>query len=149
MNDLPSADAVRARMQQLRCEIDGDMEDMATSARSMVDWKHYVKTYPWVCLGTAAAVGFLIVPKRSTAIHPDLAALTALARTGHLVAEPAPAATRGWVDSLLATIASMAVRKAVELLGQGAARLLGRAVAAPPDPLPDTGGASDRECRRR
>ena len=67
---------------------------MVASARSMVDWKHYVKTYPWVCLGTAAALGFLIVPKRSTAIHPDLATLTELARTGHLVAEPAPAATR-------------------------------------------------------
>ena len=94
--------------------------------------EHYVKTYPWVCLGTAAAVGFLIVPKRSTAIHPDLAALTALARTGHLVAEPAPAATRGWVDSLLATIASMAVRRAVDLLGQGSARVLGIAEVLPP-----------------
>ena len=72
-------------MQQLRCEIDGDMEDMAASARSMVDWKHYVKTYPWVCLGAAVALGFLIVPKRSRAIRPDLASLTELARTGHLV----------------------------------------------------------------
>jgi hypothetical protein len=74
MNDLPPADAVRIRMQQLRCEIDGDMEDMAASARSMIDWKHYVKTHPWVCLGTAATVGFLVVPERSTAIHSDLAA---------------------------------------------------------------------------
>ena len=47
-------------------EIDHDLEDVSASARSMVDWKHYVKAYPWVCLGTAAALGFLIVPKRST-----------------------------------------------------------------------------------
>ena len=58
MNDPPLAESVRARMQQLRCEIDGDMEDMAASVRSMVDWKHYVKTYPWVCLGAAVALGF-------------------------------------------------------------------------------------------
>jgi hypothetical protein len=135
-------------MQQLRCEIDGDVEAMATSARSMVDWKHYVKTYPWVCLGTAAVVGFLVVPKRSRAIHPDLAALTELARTGHLVAEPAPAATRGWVDGILATVASIAVRKAIELLGQGAARLVGKAADAPPHPPPDTDGVSDRARRR-
>ena len=94
MNDPPLADAVRARMQQLRCEIDGDMEDMSASARTMVDWKHYVKTYPWVCLGAAVALGFLIVPKRSRAIRPDLATLTELARTGHLVVKPAPTATR-------------------------------------------------------
>ena len=134
MNDPPPADAVRARMQQIRCEIDRDMEDMAASARSMVDWKHYVKTYPWVCLGTAVALGFLIVPKRSTAIHPDLATLTELARTGHLVVEPAPAATRGLVDALLATVVSIAVRKATAYLGQSAGRLLGMAQSPRPPP---------------
>jgi hypothetical protein len=120
---------------------------MVASARDMIDWKHYVKTYPWVCLGTAAALGFLIVPKRSTAIHPDLATLTELAKTGHMVAEPAPAATRGLVDALLATIASIAVRKGIELLGQRAARLLGRAADAPPQPPPAAEGASERACR--
>jgi len=147
MNDRPPADAVRARMQQIRCEMDQDLEEMVASARDMIDWKHYVKTYPWVCLGTAAALGFLIVPKRSTAIHPDLATLTELVKTGHMVAEPAPAATRGLVDALLATIASIAVRKGIELLGQRAARLLGRAADAPPQPPPAAEGASERACR--
>ncbi len=147
MNDPPPADAVRARMQQIRCEMDQDLEEMVASARDMVDWKHYVKTYPWVCLGAAAALGFLIVPKRSTAIHPDLATLTELVKTGHMVAEPAPAATRGLVDALLATVASIAVRKGIELLGQSAARLLGRAADAPPQPPPAAEGASERACR--
>ena len=81
MDDPPPAEAVRARMQQLRCRIDGDMEDMAASARSMVDWKHYVKTYPWVCLGAAVALGFLIVPKRSRALRPDSGTLREIAMT--------------------------------------------------------------------
>ena len=126
MNDPPRSDAVRARMQQLRCEIDGDMEDMAASARSMVDWKHYVKTYPWVCLGAAVALGFLIVPKRSSAIRPDLATLTELARTGHLVVKPASAATHGLIDGLLATVANIAVQRATAYLGQSMGRLLGK-----------------------
>lgn len=125
MNDPPPDDTVRARMQGIRREIDQDMEDVSASARSMVDWKHYVKTHPWVCLGTAAALGFLIVPKRSTVIRPDLATLTELARTGHLVVTPAPAATRGLFDALLAAIGNIAVRKATEYLGQSAERLLG------------------------
>jgi hypothetical protein len=112
-------------MQQLRCEIDGDMEDVTASARTMVDWKHYVKTYPWVCLGAAAALGFLIVPKRSRAIRADLATLTELAQGGHLVVEPAPAAAHGAIEALLATVAGIALRKAIGLLGQGAAGLLG------------------------
>ena len=112
-------------MQQLRCEIDGDMDDMAASARTMVDWKHYVKTYPWVCLGAAVALGFLIVPKRSRVIRPDLATLTEPARTGHLVGKPASAATHGLIDALLATVANIAVRQATAYLGQNAGRLLG------------------------
>jgi hypothetical protein len=113
-------------MQQLRCEIDGDMEDMAASARTMVDWKHYVKTYPWVCLGAAVALGFLIVPKRSRVIRPDLATLTEPARTGHLVGKPASAATHGLIDALLATVANIAVQRATAYLGQSMGRLLGK-----------------------
>ena len=125
MNDLSLAESVRARMKQLRCEIDEDMEDMAASARSVVDWKHYVKTYPWVCLGAAVALGFLVVPKRSRVLRLDLATLTELARTGHLVVEAAPAATHGFIDSLLATVANIAVREATACLGRSAGRLLG------------------------
>ncbi len=125
MNDAPRADAVRARMRQLRCEIDGDVENMAAHARIMVDWKHYVKTYPWVCLGTAAVLGFLIVPKRSSAICPDVATLTELAGSGHLVVKPASTAAQGLIDALLATVANIAVRKATACLGQSAGRLLG------------------------
>ena len=124
MNDPPPAESVRARMQQLRCEIDEDMEDMAASARTMVDWKHYVKTYPWVCLGAAVALGFLIVPKRSREIRPDVATLTELARTGHLVIKPV-AATDGVIGAVLATVANIAVRKATAYLGQSAGKLLG------------------------
>jgi hypothetical protein len=112
-------------MQQLRCEIDGDMKDVSASARTMFDWKHYVKTYPWVCSGAAAVLGFLIVPKRSKVIRPDLATLTELARTGHLVVKSSPAATDGLIDVLLAAVANVAVRRATAYLGQTAERLLG------------------------
>jgi len=125
MDDPPQADAVRERMQQLRCEIDGDMEDVSASARTMVDWKHYVKTYPWVCLGAAVALGFLIVPKRSKAIRPDLAIPTELTKTGHLVVKPAPTAARGLVDALVATVVGIAVREATAYLGQSAGKVLG------------------------
>ena len=148
MNDPPPADAVRAQMQQIRCDIDQDLEEMVVSARNMVDWKHYVKMYPWVCLGAAAALGFLIVPKRSTTPHPDLATLTERARTGHLIAEPVPSATRGMVDTILATAASIVVHKAIGLLGQSAAKLLGKVDDAPPRLPPATDGASDRAYRR-
>lgn len=125
MSDSPSHEAVQAQMQQLRCDIDGGMHDMAANARRVVDWKHYVSAHPWVCLGAAAALGFLIVPKRSRTNRPDAAAVTELARTGQLVVAPPAASTHGWIDALLAGVANVAVRKAAEYLSQSAGRLLG------------------------
>ena len=93
-------------MQGIRREIDQDLEDVSASARSMVDWKHYVKTYPWLCVGTAAALGFLIAPKRSPAIDADLAAPTGPAKTGHPVANASPTAAHGFVDALVVSPAS-------------------------------------------
>jgi hypothetical protein len=136
-------------MQGIRCEIDQDLEDVSVSAHRMVDWRHYVRTYPWVCLGTAAALGFLIVPKRSTTKYADPATLTKLARTGHQVIEPPLSAPRGMVETLLTTVASMVVRKGIGLLAQRSARLFGIMEDAAPRPLPAFDGASDGAARRR
>ncbi|MEI8376211.1 MAG: hypothetical protein WCJ35_25605, partial [Planctomycetota bacterium] len=127
MNNPPLDDTVQARMQGIRCEIDQDMQDVSTSARNMVDWKHYVKTYPWVCLGTVAALGFLIVPKHSLAAVADLATPAEPAMDDHPVASAAPAATRGVVDALVAAVVSIAVHEAIAYFGQSAERLLGMA----------------------
>lgn len=124
MNDPPLDSTVRARMQEIRCEVDQDLEDVSTSARSMVDWTHYVKAYPWVCLGTAAVLGFLIVPKRSTANNADLAVKVEPAKTGHPVTDSAPAAARGLVDGLVDSVVSIVVREAIAYLGQSVGRLL-------------------------
>jgi len=126
MNNPSLDDSLRARMQGIRCEIDQGMQDVSASAHSMVDWKHYVKTYPWVCLGTAAALGFMIVPKRSTTTA-ELTTPADLAKNGHPVASSAPAAARGVVDALVATVVSIAVHEAISYFGQNAERFLGMA----------------------
>jgi len=77
-------------------------------------------------LGAAVALGFLIVPKRSRVIRPDLATLTEPARTGHLAVKPVSAATHGLIDALLATVANIAVQRATAYLGQSMGRLLGK-----------------------
>ena len=125
MNDPPLDDTVGTRMQGIRCDIDQDLEDVSASARNMVDWKHYVQAYPWLCLGTAAALGFLLVPKRSTAPQVDLTTPPEPARMGHLAVNSVRSAARGFVDVLVATIVGIAVREATAYVGQSAERILG------------------------
>ena len=146
MNDPPLADAVRARMKLIRREIDQDMEDIDQDMEDMADWRHYVRTYPWVCLGTAAVLGYLIVPRRSTAKRV-LGTLSELAKAGHLVVKPAPSPTRGLVDGLLATAANIAIREATAYVGRSAGKSLGFTLMRPSRSLPAAG--SDTERARR
>lgn len=119
MNDPLPEDTMQERMQGIRGDIDQGLEDVSASARSMVDWKHYVKTYPWLCMGTAAALGFLLVPKRSRAIPAKSP------KTDHRDADSAPSAVRGVVDLLVAAAVSFAVRETAAYVGQAAAGLMG------------------------
>jgi len=120
-------------MQGIRRDIDQDLEDVSASARNLVDWKHYVNAYPWLCLGAAAALGFLVVPKRSAAAHADLTTPVEPVSTGRpevdvaSVAAPAvpPSVARGVFDALVGAVVGVAVREAVAYLGQNAERLLG------------------------
>ena len=126
----PLDDTVRTRMQGIRGDINQDLKNVSASARNLIDWKHYVKAYPWVCLGAAVAVGFLIVPKRTAANHADLGRPTEPVKTGPWVVTPAPAAAGGWVETLVATVVGIAVREATAYFGRIAGRLLG--ITKPP-----------------
>jgi hypothetical protein len=125
MNDPPLDDTVRARMRGIRRDIDRDLEDVSASAHSMVDWKHYVKTYPWACLGTAAVLGFLVVPKRYAATAADAAAPSEPAKNGHPVVNSAPTATRRLVDVLVTAVVSAAIRETIAYVGPSVERFLG------------------------
>lgn len=125
MKSPPRREQVRERMRQLRCEIDDDVEEVSASAHAMVDWKHYVKTHPWVCFGAAVALGFLIVPKRSKATLAAAATVTEPAATGHVVVKSRPTITAGVIDAILATIANIAIQRATAYVGRSAEKLLG------------------------
>jgi hypothetical protein len=131
VNDPLPDDTMQERMQGIRGDIDQGLEDVSASARSMVDWKHYVKTYPWLCLGAAAAVGFLFVPKRPRAVSTSTTSPAKSPETGHRAADSTPSAVRGVVDMLVAAAVSLAVRETAAYVGQAAAGLMG--ASKPPE----------------
>ena len=86
MADAPSADELQRQMQQIRAEMREDVQVMVASAREMTDWTWYVRTYPWVCVGAAAAIGYLVVPaRREPPIKPDPKDLLELAKQQKIV----------------------------------------------------------------
>jgi hypothetical protein len=101
-----SAAEIQQQMRQVRRELGEDVDEIVENARILADWKHYVRTYPWVCLGVAAAAGFIIVPSRTHIVRPDAKELAAWAKSQKLVIEPASQAKPR--TSLMGTIGGMA-----------------------------------------
>ena len=115
-----SAEAIRRQMRQVRRELGVDMDEIVESTRELTDWRAYVKRYPWFCLGAAAAVGFLIVPKSVELVSPDADALLELAKNNKLVVKtnPQPQARSGLVTTAISFLASAALRSAIAHAGQ-------------------------------
>jgi len=84
-----SADEIQRQMRQVRRELGEDVQEIVDNARIMADWRHYVRTYPWVCVGVALAAGYLIVPSRAHVIRPDAKTLAEWTKDQKIVVEPA------------------------------------------------------------
>jgi hypothetical protein len=77
-------EAISRRMAELRRELTTEVREVSRGARVMTDWTFYVRRYPWAVAGVAAAVGFLMVPKKKAVISPDQEALAELVRKKQL-----------------------------------------------------------------
>jgi len=111
-------------MAALRSNLEGDVHNVTVSARAvaenaraMADWRYIVRRFPFATAGVAAAVGYLIVPRRSEVIVPDPETLAQMAKLNQVwVKTGAPKASEkqgGLMASLLALGASAATRFAM------------------------------------
>ena len=75
---------IQRQMSEIRGEMRHDMNTLVTNARTLSDWRYYVRNYPWACLGAAAFVGYLLVPPRIAVAAPASHAAESPPRThGH------------------------------------------------------------------
>jgi len=102
------AESIQRQMRAVREDMRDDVRELVVSAREMTDWTIYVRAYPWLCMGAALAVGFIIVPSRSVVVKPDAEGLIELAKRNKLVVkmqESPPQKKRG---SLLGELVGLA-----------------------------------------
>lgn len=115
-----SVDLIRERMSHIRHEFREDVEEMVDSAREFADWKSYVRSYPWICLGAAAAAGYFMVPQRLHIESPDAEEMRKLAKQNRLVVEANPKGTARttWLNSAAAFLGHLVLRQGMALAGQ-------------------------------
>jgi len=111
-NPLPSAETLQAQMRQVRCEMGEDVQEIVDGARILTDWHYYVETYPWVCLGAVAALGYFVIPTRIHYVRPDPATLAELAKQHKVVVQPTESSKPK--QGLMAAAAALAVNAALQ-----------------------------------
>jgi len=129
------ANRIQLEMKRVRGELHREFNDVVDSAGEAVNWRVYTRRYPWACVGAAALLGYLAVPRRLEVVRPDAESLRKLAERREVAIQacPTPQPRRGAAGALFHVLANAAVRGAVSYLGQQ--------LAAHRGPLPGENGA--------
>lgn len=113
-----TADSIRQRMREVRCELGEDVEEFVESARTMTDWHYYFERYPWICIGAAFALGYVVVPGRRPIINLDADAVLELAKKKQFVITPEKKEPekRSWRAGIVSLLANAALKGAMTYL---------------------------------
>lgn len=82
-------DEIYQKMAVIRRERHTNVRESVAGAEAVMDWGRFTWTYPWIALGAAAAVGYVLY----TISHEKVAADTAGVREGAETGEPVAAAS--------------------------------------------------------
>ncbi len=120
MNPDDSADAIRKRMAELRRELTCDARNVGRGARALANPLYYVRHFPWASAAVAAAIGYMLVPKKKQVINPDPEMLAELVRTRQIKLDTTKAAsgTQDLLMNLVAVGLTWAVRAGLSYMGQ-------------------------------
>ena len=64
-SEAPQPDEIRDRMAMIRHRIDEQSDEVLAQVNELSDWRSYVRRHPWVSVGAAAVLGYVLVPSRA------------------------------------------------------------------------------------
>jgi hypothetical protein len=113
-------DEIRRQMAQIRRELHRDVREVVAGAEAVTDWQRHIRNHPWISLGSAFALGYLLVPRRHRHVPSDVATQAGVASTvREAIQETAEAAQTAPREKRRGGL----VRKAFGLVGPLAARV--------------------------
>ena len=126
MTDNADSQDIQQQMARIRRELDEDVDKVVEQTKELVDWRNFVGSHPWLTIGAAAALGYVIVPSRLNVISPDAATLATLAKQNKLVVKPKSDVRKqaGIVAPVVSFAAAAALRSLVAMAGQQVGKFL-------------------------
>jgi hypothetical protein len=71
-------DGIRQQMAQIRRDLHRDVSEVVGSAEKVFEWRSYLRDQPWLSVGAAFTVGYLLVPRRARPTQVVVAAAPAV-----------------------------------------------------------------------
>jgi len=107
-------------MAELRRELTCDIRDVRRSASEMANPMHYIRRYPLATAAVAAAVGYLLIPKKKQVIKPDPEMLAELFKKQqiNLDSPQVSSESKGMLKSLAVMGLTWALRTGLTYAGQ-------------------------------
>lgn len=120
MGTEDSAEAIRRRMAELRQDLTSDVKEVSRGARELASPMYYVRRFPWAVVAGAAAVGYMLIPKKRHAVTPDAEMLAELVRKNQVKVETAKASSdsQSLARSLVVMGLTWGLRTGLTYLGQ-------------------------------
>lgn len=135
MND--DAERIRQEMQNVRQDMGAGVQDVVQGARQLSDWRYYVRKHPWVCVGSAFALGFLATPARRRILSGNLDVASLVQQLKGGVATGAPMLPGGVAGRILAFVGPIILQNAAAFVAQRFAPHDPSPAAEPADPTVD------------
>ena len=132
--DLPEMESaaaqIRQRMSVIRRHIGDDVDGIVQNAQQLTDWHHYVRTFPWISVASAAAVGFMAVPRQLEVVRPNAGEIARLAKQERLVVtnQPVSEARTSLTSTVMTLIGSAILRGAAGYIATNLGSLIGKQV---------------------
>lgn len=113
-----SADDILRRMQSVRRSASDDVRGIVESAKTLSDWRFHVQHHPWLCVGAAAALGFVLAPKSRKVSTDNTKELAALLKRYNIEGSAGPAAGKGLTRTLIGMATPFVLRTVMQAAQQ-------------------------------
>ena len=120
----PSADRLRQEMRTIRRDLGQEVEDLVEHAEQLMEWRYYVRRFPWASLGVAALLGYFVVPQRIVTLPPDERTLSRIVERLPLNGKPSEPKKQSMFGWLLSMGTGMALRAASAYLSQQVGKVM-------------------------
>ena len=103
------AKQIRQQMRAVRRELQDDVKDVVLQSRNLTDWRHFVRSHPWLLMAAGVGLGYVLVPVRSS-VGVSTTCGVAGRMVASLVNSVAGTAVRGVVSYTTERLAEMTIR---------------------------------------